>query len=436
MLYGQTDKPQDETSPIFPISNGSRFITYYRASEVVEITGNEDTFLSYLKLKLTYEKKYSSFFRLGIFLDADIIEALSDKARLYEAFTSPALKLNRLSALLELGSAHELEMGMLPPLMKQFPMERLFLPLIYIMGRHPHVEEGKGWLPHAFVIGYRDVPLLEAELTDFYDTGIVYRWRWHLFRLGFGITNGEEGLDSNSAKTFSLLLGLESEGIKRDIFAPGSPDSKEQQHFFKIGLSGQIGNTASVPIKESRHQYKFYYYHRLGKIVWGAETLLFLHGLRDVDVLTRNFLVGKAELARQYGYREGFFDAFTTINDKNFFVPSWFQELHEDNYLLGSSSFLYLSVDEFLFSFWQVLLHISYHDANIFSDYNAIYSGKYRAFLRFQFELSQQIYLIISDTYTYDEVFIYSGQFYDRESRHNHPILDNDIFLGLSIGLF
>ncbi len=388
-------------------TNKSRFVFYYRASEVVEITGNEDTFVAYFNLNLNYKKKLSLFETL-FKIDADFIEELNFKARLFNETNPPSFLLNELSLNLGFKQNHNITIGAFKPLIKQLKIDSLFRPLLFRVGRHPN---GK-WIPHGYVLGNRDVPLMDSALTDRYDTGIVYAYEGPVLKLALGLVNGEEGLDSNSAKTISFLMGLKNKSINS-------------------GLSGQLGNIGSVPIKEYRHQYKLYYHQNYQKITYGFEALAIIHGVRDKDALEKTYPNNNTNLVTQFGYKEGFFTPFSLINDSSYKHPSWLWE----NAILGFSSSFYLKIKDIFLTNLHTTFHLSQYDPNIFSENKNIYAQKYRAFLRFEYKISNNLDFIISDTYTYDPVFLYEGQFYDREERGNHPILDNDLFAGLAFYL-
>ena len=75
--------------------NNSSFVFYYRASEVAEITGNEDTFLTYFNLNVSYQHSFS-FTTLTLKTDGDFILPLNLKGRVHESMTPPAYFFNSL----------------------------------------------------------------------------------------------------------------------------------------------------------------------------------------------------------------------------------------------------------------------------------------------------------------------------------------------------
>ena len=215
--------------------------------------------------------------------------------------------------------------------------------------------------------------------------------------------NGEEGLDSNSAKTISLLFGLQNESIQ-------------------TGIAAQVGNRGSVPVKEWANQCKIYYHQNTSLFNFGFETLGLLQGLRDKGILTN-----LSQLQNRFSYEEGFFDPQTLINDGSYEHPKWLEETQ----VLGFAATTYLRVNSVFTKKLVLDLHVSLYDPNIFSNNKNVYAIKYRGFLNLTLKITPHLNIFLSDAYTFDPVFLFEGQFYDRESRENHPIIDNDINVGV-----
>ncbi len=395
------------------IKSEIEFITYYRSSGLIEITGNEQTFSAGIRLDFDYIKTFKNLdFKLST--DILILEQLSLKGRLYENFNPPALIFNEANITLPIVSWTYFKMGILKPLLNVLPMRNYFFPVVFKTGPNTYSFNSNlpgnqfntinlannSYVNFAFVTGNRDDPLpYIIPLQN--DTGISWNVEYKALVFSFLFSNGEANLDSNSAKTFSILLGYDDEN-------------------YDFGIFGQIGNIGSVPIKEFQNLIKgyFYYYQNFGEIDFtvGTEVLLHLHGLRDLGSFNRY-------LQDEFVYTDGFFSPFTVFNDGSYDASAQiFYEM-----LYGLSGLIYFNLNVY---FFNLTSHFSLYDPNLLTDNSAMYKLRYRIFNRIGFAITPFLDFYFSHTYTHDEVFFSFNQFFDRESRANHPLVDQDFFAG------
>ncbi|MBL8992107.1 MAG: hypothetical protein JNM63_02120 [Spirochaetia bacterium] len=395
-----------------PFSFEGDLIFYYRNSPLFEITGNEQTFVTAFRSKLLCQKKVGpAAFKATV--DFFLTESLSAKGRLFENMNPPQILPNQLDLEIKLGKNHTFTMGIVKPLYWQLPQEVFGLPVMYKVGAYPN----GALLPHTLVLGFRDVPILYAGLTPWYDTGLFYKLSLGAFRASLGVANGEEGLDANSSKNVSLSLGAETPLIK-------------------TALVGEIGEFGSVPIKEWRHFYKAYFYAGK-KNVFGAEALLVVNGIKFRETVATNLSAnGDPYLQNQYGYADGFYNPFSIPAISDVSYPFGI----EPRVVFSFSSFAYMDLrpdfpvvrDRF-----QLTSHVGIYVPDLFRTGGDELKPKYRGFLRLMFYITPFFRAIVSDTFTYDPLFVNTSvnQFYDREPRTAHTFVDNEVFIGFDLTL-
>jgi len=395
-----------------PFSFEGDLLFYYRNSPLFEITGNEQTFVTAFRSKILFQKKAGpASFKATV--DFFLMESLSAKGRLFENMNPPQILPNQLDLEIKLGKYHAFAMGIVKPLYWQLPQEVFGLPVMFKTSAYPN----GALLPHTLVLGFRDVPIMYAGLTPWYDTGIFYKLSLGAFRASLGVANGEEGLDANSSKNVSLSLGAETPQIK-------------------TALVGEIGEFGSVPIKEWRHFYKAYFYAGK-KNVFGAEALLVVNGIKFRETVATNLSAnGDPYLQNQYSYADGFYNPFSIPANSDVTYPFGI----EPRVVFSFSSFAYLDLrpdfpvvrDRF-----QLTSHVGVYVPDLFRTGGDELKPKYRAFLRLMFYITPFFRAIVSDTFTYDPLFLNTSinQFYDREPRTDHKFVDNDVFIGFDLTL-
>lgn len=387
-------------------------IFYYRNSPLFEITGNEQTFVTAFRSQLFYQKSLGpAAFKATV--DFFLTESLSAKGRLFENMNPPQIVPNQLDLEIKLGKHHTFTMGIVKPLYWQLPQEIFALPVMYKVSAYPN----GALLPHTLVLGFRDVPILYAGLTPWFDTGIFYKLSLGAFRASLGVANGEEGLDANSSKNVSLSLGAETPLIK-------------------TALVGEIGEFGSVPIKEWRHFYKAYFYAGK-KNVFGAEALLVVNGIKFRETVATNLSAnGEPYLQNQYGYADGFYNPFSIPANSDVSYPFGI----EPRVVFSFSSFAYMDLRPDLPAVrdrFQLTSHVGVYVPDLFRTGGDELKPKYRGFLRLMFHITPFFRAIVSDTFTYDPLFVNASinQFYDREPRTDHKFVDNEVFIGFDLTL-
>jgi hypothetical protein len=400
------------------LTSQSQLLFYYRSSQAFEITGNEQSFVGALRLAFDYKKMWTAESGFEARADVHIMEPLSIKGRVYDAFNPPSLIINRIDFDIFLNRNNSFTFGISKSPAWTMPFDTLFLPVLFHLGALPNGTKP----PPALVVGNRDVPFIYTGFLPWYDTGIWYHLRLNGFELDLGGANGELGLDSNSDKSLQIRIGL------------GYPE-------FRTGLTIERGEYGSVPIKEYQHFVKWDMY--LGKkesVLFGMEAMLKADGVKLSSSYTDN-------IQNTYGYKDGYFDAFSVINDTGmnnlFGLPS--------SLAFSFSGFIFLNVPHLFLPQLELTSHVGLYNPIIF--YNVLggaknifdesstpdrFKTKYRAFLRLTWKWNRDFWMVLSDTYTYDAVFLNRSynQFYDREDRNGaapHPLLDNDIYLGFVI---
>ncbi|MEK6796766.1 MAG: hypothetical protein AABZ39_18460 [Spirochaetota bacterium] len=380
--------------PSLSISNRVEITAYARFTDVVEQTGNEDTFGAYLRDELLVRYQFTGW-SVGAFVDATLNEQLSLKARFYESMNPPAIALTSLAVFADLGTFGVFTFGAMRPLTYHLPMRSYQPPVLYrTLGGY-----------QTLVTGRRDVPIMYNIITE-YDTGLAYRFSWEWFTAAIAVVNGEEGLDSASGKTGAFDLGVSNKWVN-------------------AGVSGQIELIGSVPIKEYHSLFTAHCY--VGDTIRvGIDGMVLMHGLRDetvnpFDTNSYQMLISK------YHYTPGFFSPFTLPNLDAPGAPLW-----------GYAVNLFAEAAK-LWDMVSLTAHIGIYDPNWMSDSRDIYKIKSRGFLRAEFFITENFSMLLSYMRTYDEVFLAHYQFYEVEPRSVvdvngnivplHYTIDQDLFL-------
>lgn len=402
--------------------NHSEFLFYFRHTQAVEITGNESTFSIALRPNIDFSIRLNQIAKFTLTIDLYLLQALSLKARSYQNFAPPNFLFKRVLLNIRLGNLANLGFGIFQPLYKTLPMHSYFLPVVFKVSPVTENNDKPRQVGHSLITGNRDLPLPYLVLNS-YDTGLSIGLHYKLLEFLTAISNGEEGLDPNSAKTVSLRLALKNSA-------------------WHSGLGMQIGNIGSVPLKEMKHAYQFFFYYsnsQNSKLRWkvGGETFLYLHGIRDLQVINSQgqFQDGYGNGGNVYGsfddfkehfrYVDGYFSPFSVFNNGSYDASKQI-----NSYTLYGLSFLVYLDFEFI-DLVSLTLHFSGYDPNLLSEANEMYKIRYRGFARLGLTPLSFFSVFLSFTYTYDQLFLHWSQFYDSEKRASHRIEDYDIFAGV-----
>lgn len=387
-----------EPKPWF-ISNRVAF--YYRASQMAEITGNEQSLVPWWQARLGWQKQFGAI-RLSAALDGVLMADLAVKSRLAETMSPPRILLNEISVSLGLGDHHRLQVGAMRPLTWHYPVENLAVPVVFSTGV---LLDGR-YLPHAVFTGWRDVPLAYAGAIDWYDIGLIWRMDYPGFRLSLGYVNGELGLDANSSPSASFELRFGKEAL----FG---------------GLGGQFGQMGSVPVKEWRHQVQAFF-QAGARQRFGFEAMLHVGG-----VMNTNALIPGNGLLAQYDYRGNPFGPFSLVNDENHENPLGLDRVYVPAFAAMAWFDLRFMEGDRL----SLAGHFSVWDPDLVTETREDKKVKWRAFLRVALRLLPPLRLFASYTWTQDPVFLNPSlnQYFDREPRTGHLFVPHDILAGLTL---
>ncbi len=405
-----TNENKEVSNITHRLVNRSELITYYRGSYVVEITGNEQTFGVALHPDLDYILNYKGFI-FKFTMDFYLLEALSTRGRFAENFDPPTWYPNDISLSINFSKYHTIQGGIMKPILHVSPQKSYYLPVVFRTGNRTvngindpgNNYNAQDYINHAMVTGHRDLPIIYL-INPHYDTGISWRLWISTFEMIVSYSNGEMGLDSNSAKSVSASFAYHDNNVHG-------------------GVGFHIGNLGSVPIKEYNHQVKTFFYYRFPYVTLGTEALLRFHGIRDLNVTNRQ-VVGEFE------YGDGFFDPFTVYYDGSYDPKG---QIYTEM-IYGLAAHLYAEIN--YRNFFSVI-HGSYYDPNLLSEGSLMYRRRYRAFLSLGYRVTDFFKLLTSYTYTHDQYYTNTGQFYDStEPRHIHPIYDMDFYLGFVFSIY
>ena len=402
-LYSQDTEIINVKTNTFSFTAGFDLIAYGRMSDLIEQTGNEDTLGVLLDSNLHYIKYYK-YADIEANFKARVFEPLSHKARFYEDMSPPLFEFTEMNiaVIMKYGT---IRVGVLESYLKNIPQDSYFPTLFYA---HT-VSSNKVTI----LSGPRDMPIgYGTQFIPAYDTGLMIEFPLYGAFLGFGVVNGEEGLDANSSKGLMAKLSYSNDN-------------------FNVGFAGYVTEIGSVPIKEYGDSLNAFFYWTSGidkKFTVGIEGFWFRHGLRNSDTK----------------YAPGNVDS-DTENTHNY-GPGYFTDFSIQTFLDGEA---FYAMSGFIFfeakKLWKfdILTHVGVHDNNIYSDSQDVYQLKYRAFLRITFNVTDDFKVIVSDTFTYDPVFKNNKQYYELEDRYQlgvisydegggaHYTMDNDFYIGV-----
>ena len=138
--------------------------------------------------------------------------------------------------------------------------------------RNPHFEFRAGKMVNPFgncvvpllTNGRWDAPFIRTESINWRDTGLSFRFTPSIFDITVAITNGLNGLDTNSMKAFTGRAGLNFANAKLGvsaIFHDGEGSEEQKQYREHFGIDGMIrfGNWTL----SSEFIYDYYGLHRV-----------------------------------------------------------------------------------------------------------------------------------------------------------------------------
>ena len=374
-------------------------VAYFRMSDLIEQTGNEDTLGVLLFGDLNYIKEYK-YANIEANIKSKFYEPLSHKARFYKDMSPPIFDFEEMNIFINFKYAG-IKAGVIKPYIKNIPMNSYFPTLFY----YHTVSSNK----KTILSGPRDLPIgYDTQLIPRYDTGLMLEAYFFGAFIGIGLVNGEEGLDANSSKGLMAKISYSN-------------------NYINTGISCLITEIGSIPIKEYGDTINAFFYFTSGKngrFTIGAEAFLFRHGIRR-----NNEYSPGASNDNQHHYNTGYYTDFSI------------QTFDGQKPYYGMSGFLFFEARR-LWKF-DITAHFGIYDNNIYSDILDIYKLKYRAFLKITFNITDDLKIMISDTFTYDPVYKNNYQYYELESRNKvgvisynekngHYTVDNDFYLGLS----
>lgn len=408
VIFTQVNLYSQETLSTNSTTNNSYFaaefdlVAYGRMSDLIEQTGNEDTLGVLLDANLYYIKHYK-YAGIEANFKGRVFEPLSHKARFYEDMSPPLFEFTEMNVavVMKYGT---IRIGVLESYLKNIPQDSYFPTLFYA---HT-VSSNKATI----LSGPRDLPIgYGTQFIPAYDTGLMIEFPLYGAFLGFGVINGEEGLDANSSKGLMAKLSYSNDN-------------------FNVGFAGYVTEIGSVPIKEYGDSLNAFFYWTSGidkKFTVGIEGFWFRHGIRNGN--SKYVPDNAPPNDNTHNYKPGYFTDFSI------------QTFGGDNPFYAMSGFLFFETRD-LWKF-DILTHVGVHDNNIYSNDQDVYQLKYRAFLRITFNITDDFKVILSDTFTYDPVFKNNKQYYELEDRYQlgvisynegggkHYTVDNDVYLGV-----
>lgn len=479
----------------FSISNTS----FYRTSEVIEITGNEDTFnsvfyadINFYDIKFYNIKKNNvkNYFFYNIFIYFHINPEISSKSRFFAYFSHPIFNLIQTGFNLNYVVANDeysFNFAYEKNIVLNYSFEDFNLPVIYNLPTYPLTFSNYTYndrLPYfPFILGNRMLPVYYVNAIHLHDTNFYFKYS-HIFNKSIftfliGASNGEDGLDSNSAKSVIFKLQYKTLIFNRFIQYNDLEGNKKFNNkndyntdslYFNIIFSGLIGNRGSVPAKVYSHQYSFSFelftlkknlkfkkelmyndfifnkkINKNKKFIFSFETVFTVHGftkpnVNPYDSSFNNF---------PQQYEDGHY------LDENYITDEWKSFINLYQYDYGNTYFLpddlpnidnlgqplfgiggYVYIGFCVFDNLKIFSHFSIYDSNIFSNRVLIYMPRWKAVVGLRYFIFNNISFILSFSYTYDPVFYeFSAQFYDAENRATHTTVDYDLFFGLNINI-
>lgn len=456
--------------------------SYYRTAEIIEITGNEDSFNSIFNFSsnINYIDKLdnNNYISYSTFIYLSIFPQISTKERFYEYFNHQIILLKNAGLNIDFIKNNffmSTHFAYEKNIVLNYNFENFNMPIIYDLPTYPinfsnYIYNDR--LPFfPFILGDRMLPIYYFNAIHYYDTNFYITFKFNLiksiFNLSLGASNGEDGLDSNSAKSviFKILLKSKNFDLNNNTKTLNKNLFYNDVFYYIISLSGLIGNRGSVPAKVYSHQYSFYFevgknrlkqiadnikneptiYKKLikNKITFAFEAVFTVHGftkpyINPYDPSYNNF---------PQQYETGFYgdpshitaewESFINLYQYDFgntyFLPDDLPNIdNPGSPLFGAGGFIYFGF--LLFDNLRIFTHFSIYDSNILSNKIIPYEPRYRILGGFKFNFTMYLSFIFSFSYTYDPVYYkFASQFYDAENRENHSTVDYDLFFGINL---
>lgn len=433
------------------------FRVFYRTCEMVEITGNEDTFNAILSPLIIY-------FNDGIFFESyfDINILSSNKSRFYEQFNPDLIRIKEIYFEIFFNNDFSFISGYFQNLILGYHFENYNPPVIYRTPAYPLPNYYLNYFDYknvhpffAFFLGDRFLPIYYGNSSHLFDLFFVISYKINLNNynsliINIGTSNGEEGLDSNSSKQFFIriifrncffnffdfknILISKNRTLKDLFFNKDENFNEKKLDGFYFSLAASIGERGSVPAKVRNDQFSFYFeYLSISKNLsfnLSFEFYLTFHGftkdkINPYDPSFNNFVFDQND-SNYYSfwnlYLYNYNDGFLLPDD----LPNYdkFGEI-----LIGGGGFVYLSI--VFNSKLKIFSSFSLYDSNIKSNYYIIYKPKYKFLTGIEIKIGSGLYFNFTFIYGIDEVYNNYVQFYEAESRLDHKILNYDLFFSI-----
>lgn len=393
-------------------------LSMYRTCEMIEITGNEDQFDIIFDLFFDYSYIINSIWNIYAYANINLRLPYSSKARFYEYFTPKLIEPEKIGFRLStqnlflifewnqnLGLGYHFE-NFYPAVIQKIPSYPLD---DSYYGNINTTYDYTKYLPYpAFMLGPRQLPIYYVNAIYLHDCQFYLKWIIRFFYFIIGVSSGDEGLDSNSSKSFISKIGF-------------------QNNSFSIYFSMNLGERGSIPIKIHSQFFTFYFEYNNSKFTLAVEGVLNLHGIRDPRL--NPYSETDSVDIEVFNFEPGLF-----IPDD---LPNLIDEVGSNGKMpamIGLGGFIYLS---YLFNLSnnniiKIFSHYSLYDPNIKNESYLIYKLKHR--IVFGVIYKYLFYsILIGANFTYDEVFLNIPQFYEAESRAFHKIQNYDLIFSVCI---
>jgi hypothetical protein len=392
----------------------------YRTCEMIEITGNEDQFDIILKLSASFMNYFSSTWSLKSTIDIDFRLPCSDKARFYEYFAPNLIEPNIINFTFSNSNIHFI-FEYNQNLALNYHFENFYPSVIQKLPSYPLDSSYYGvidtsydytkQLPYpAFIIGPRQLPIYYVNAIYLTDIQFYFKWLINYFYLIIGVSNGEEGLDANSSKSFISKLGFQNSKI---LFS----------------LSINLGERGSVPIKIYSQFFTFYFEYFNKNFNFAIEGVFNLHGIRDPRL--NPYIESDSIDISIFNYGPGLF-----IPDD---LPNLIDEVGSNGKmppLFAAGGFFYLSYKFYLseIDFFKIFFHYSLYDPNIMNETYLIYKLKHRIVFGIIYN-TRYFSLLLGANFNYDLVYLNIPQFYEAENRIFHKIQNYDLLFCVFVNI-
>jgi len=392
----------------------------YRTCEMIEITGNEDQFDVILKLSANFINYLSSNWLFKSIIDIDFRLPYSDKARFYEFFAPNLIEPNIINFTFSNYNIYFI-FEYNQNIALNYHFENFYPSVIQKLPSYPLDSSYYGnsnssydytkYLPYpAFILGPRQLPIYYVNAIYLHDCQFYFKWNIAYFYFIIGVSNGEEGLDSNSSKSFISKFGFQNQNLS-------------------FSLSVNLGERGSVPIKIHSQFFTFYFEYSDRNFNFAIEGVFNIHGIRDprLNPYAENDTID----IEIFNYGPGLF-----IPDD---LPNLIDEVGTNGKmppLLAAGGFIYLSYKFNLSNvdFLKIFCHYSLYDPNIMNETYLIYKLKHRIVFGMIYNNSF-FSILVGANFNYDLVYLNIPQFYEAENRIFHRIQNYDLIFCIYINI-